>query len=279
MNSLYSYALRLSLPVDDIIFLNDNEIRNLDVISISNDNNFGFILTVDLEIPNALHDMLHKMPVAPERIFVSRDHLSPEKIKIYDNFEDCISNPFKVEKLILNLYNKKLYTVHYKTLQTYLRLGARVSKIHSLIRFVQRPIFRDHVDFVIYERTLAKDELTKLIKKLQFNSSCDAFGRDKSKEVDVRLVINPYDANKLLRKTFFKSFTIIIKNTVLIEHVKTRIYLNRFPITASAILDLGKSHMYEIFYNCLAKNFGPRIELLMSDTDSFICFVETNNFF
>jgi len=63
--------------------------------------------------------MLNKMPVAPERIFVSKDHLSPEQIETYDNFKDCISNPFKVEKLILNLYKKKLYTAHYKTLQTW----------------------------------------------------------------------------------------------------------------------------------------------------------------
>ena len=53
VNSLYSYALRSPLPVDDIIFLNDNEIRNFDLMSISNDTNFGFIVTVDLKIPNA----------------------------------------------------------------------------------------------------------------------------------------------------------------------------------------------------------------------------------
>jgi len=187
VNSLYSYALRLPLPIDDFAFMTMEEIHNFDVMEIPVDGSRGYLVTADISIPNALHDMLDKMPPAPERIFLSPQELSQGQRQLIEEFKSVISHPLRTEKLILNLYDKKEYTVHHKTLQTYIRLGARLGKIHSVISFTQNPNFRDYVDFVISERIQAADEVTKLIKTLQLNSLYGAVGRDKAREINLQI--------------------------------------------------------------------------------------------
>ena len=56
-------------------------------------------------------------------------------------------------------------------------------------------------------------------------------------------------------------------------------YNSAFPIAAT-ILDLAKLHLYNYFYNILKPTFEPdKVNLIMTDTDSIIVSVNTQNFF
>jgi len=72
----------------------------------------GYILKVDLDYPDELHNFHNDYPLAPKNIKVN-----------------------KVHKLIPNLSNKKKYVVHYRNLQLYERLGLRITKYHRGIKF------------------------------------------------------------------------------------------------------------------------------------------------
>ena len=76
-NNLYGWAMLQPLPTGDFDWMTQEEIDRLDVKAVPDDGEDGYILEVDLEYPPDLHNIHNDYPLAPERIKVSRDMLSP----------------------------------------------------------------------------------------------------------------------------------------------------------------------------------------------------------
>jgi hypothetical protein len=132
VNHLYGYAMTQALPIGDFRFLSHDEIDQLDVDNISDDATQGYILEVDLSYSRELHRLHSDFPVAPERLKVTHDMLSPYcKSLAHDHVI--------TEKLIPNLYDKVKYVTHYRNLKLYKRLGLKVTKIHRVLTFTQSP--------------------------------------------------------------------------------------------------------------------------------------------
>jgi len=62
---------------------------------------------------------------------------------------------------------------------------------------------------------------------------------------------------------------------VLVESERTKITLNKPVVIGFTILEFAKLVMYEFCYDCLLPKFGNKLHLCFSDTDSFICHIET----
>ena len=75
-NNLYGYVISQYLPYGGFKWLSQEKIKNFDVNSISEDSPDGYILEVDLEYPDELHDFHNDYPLAPEKLEVSNDMLS-----------------------------------------------------------------------------------------------------------------------------------------------------------------------------------------------------------
>ena len=88
------------------------------------DDSEGFILEVDLEYPEDLHNAHNAYPLAPERMVVQKKWMS----EYQHNLLGVWMAPTEVEKLVLNLRNKVLYMLHYRNLQLYTSLGMRQTK-------------------------------------------------------------------------------------------------------------------------------------------------------
>ena len=70
-NNLYGKSMQQPLPITDFHFMSDDEI---DVLMKNNtlenhpiDSEWGYILEVDLQYPNELHDLHNSYPLAPEK--------------------------------------------------------------------------------------------------------------------------------------------------------------------------------------------------------------------
>lgn len=63
-NALYASALSSHLPIGDFKAIPIDSIEQ--VLNASDDSEIGFILEVDLHIPNDLHDFMNDFPLAPE---------------------------------------------------------------------------------------------------------------------------------------------------------------------------------------------------------------------
>ena len=58
---------------------------------------------------------------------------------------------------------------------------------------------------------------------------------------------------------------------------KTKLVLNKPVYTGMTILDNSKILIYDFFYNHLKKQYGPKCELLYTDTDSLLLEIETDD--
>ena len=74
-NNLYGWAMSQPLPIGDFEW--KTEFEGFDINEIADDAEIGYILEVDLKYPEELHDLHNNYPVAPEKIEITPEMLSP----------------------------------------------------------------------------------------------------------------------------------------------------------------------------------------------------------
>lgn len=78
----------------------------------------GWILEMDLEYPEEVHESHNSYPLTPEKKVIWVEQMSGYQKRMMDDLGLDLQ---KSEKLVLTLYDKSKYVVHYKNLQFYLR--------------------------------------------------------------------------------------------------------------------------------------------------------------
>ena len=157
-NNLYGWAMSQALPVDGFRWLEESEIDSLHISDIEDDNESGYILEVDLEYPKELHDLHNEYPLAPEKMKVTENMLSPYAKNL---LKELKLKGTSTEKLIPNLNSKEKYVVHYRNLKLYLSLGMKLTRIHKVVTFRQTPWLRQYIDFNTEKRKKAKNDFEK----------------------------------------------------------------------------------------------------------------------
>ena len=187
----------------------------------------GCILEVDLEFPDALHDLHNEYPLASESIF-------PEGSK--------------VEKLIPNLNNKTKYVVHYENLQQYEELGLIITNIHRGIMHREEAWLKQYIDLNTKLRTKAANDFEKDFFKLMNNSVFGKTMGNIENRVDVRLVTSETETLNLSSKINYDSCTIFYENLIAIHMRKTKLKYDKPVYLGLAILDLSKTLVYDFHY-------------------------------
>ncbi|CAB0038312.1 unnamed protein product [Trichogramma brassicae] len=109
INNLYGWAMAQYLPYGGFEW-DDAK----DYLTLPEDSEYEYILEVDLEYPESLHDSHKDLPLCPE-------HACPPGSK--------------QRKLLTTLKAKHKYVIHYRSLQQAVRLGVRVTKVHRALKF------------------------------------------------------------------------------------------------------------------------------------------------
>ena len=79
MNNLYGWTMSEYLPYEGFKWLKN--IDEFDEMSINEKNPVGYLLEVDLEYPDKLHELHNDYPLAPGKLAVSSDMLSKYRKK------------------------------------------------------------------------------------------------------------------------------------------------------------------------------------------------------
>ena len=247
-NNLYGWAMSKPLPTHGFEWMKVDELETWELHSC--------ILEVDLEYPKNLHDLHNDYPLAPEQIMVN-----------------------KVSKLIPNLGNKKKYVLHYENLKQYLRLGLKLTHIHRGIKFKESPWLEKYISLNTKLRTEAKNEFEKDFFKLMNNAVFGKTMENIRNRVDIKLVNNKEQAEKLSAKPNFKHCNIFSEDLVAIHMKKTKLDFDKPVYLGMCILDLSKTLMYDFHYNYIKKKYGDKAKFLFTDTDSLMYEIQTEDFY
>ena len=77
------------------------------------------------------------------------------------------------QKLIAGHFGLEQYGMDIKLLQYYIRLGVIITKVHDILEFEQKPLFRPYIDHCLSKRAEAaknNDPVQKRLYKLLANS-------------------------------------------------------------------------------------------------------------
>ena len=261
INNLYGHALSQYLPRGDFKWVYDEDelVEILDILNSDKDISeweFGCYVEVDITIPESVHDYLDELPLAPEKM--------------------CPPGS-KTEKLLLTHHDKKNYAGHWRTIQLYVQLGAKITKIHRAVSFSQAPLFKSYVDFNTIKRSEATNDLDKNFFKLLNNSVYGKTVENLRRRMNLRLCNDKVKMMTYTSKVSFQRTIKIDDDLISVLLNKENICLDRPSYIGQAVLDLSKICMYELKYKVLAKyetRFGCKIRIVAGDTDSFFLEVE-----
>ena len=265
-NNLYGWAMSQSLPTGDFKWLDPAEFEDFILENYTDDTIKGVILEVDLEYPKELHHLHNDYPLAPEKILITDDMLSPYCKGLKDSGN--ISSG-RVHKLVPNLMNKEKYVLHYRNLQQYLSLGMKLTKIHRVLEFKQKPWMKKYIDFNTEMRKMAKNSFEKDFFKLMNNSNFGKTIENLRKRSNIRLETDPKHLIKLTKKPTYVSSKIFDENLEGIQMKNISLLLNKPSYVGFSILELSKTLMYDFHYNYIRKKY-PDAKLLFTDTDSLV---------
>ncbi|XP_072041146.1 uncharacterized protein [Amphiura filiformis] len=185
----------------------------------------------------------------------------------------------KVEKLISNLNDKEKYVIHHVALKQCLELGLKLTKVHRGIKYREEAFMKSYIDKNTSLRTKAESEFEKDFFKLMNNSVFGKTMENIRNRVNVHLVNSEHKAIKLAAKPNYQRCTIFDENLVAVHMKKTSLYFNKPIYLGASILDIAKTKMYDFHYNYIKKKYGNKAKLCMTDTDSLLYEIETEDFY
>ena len=168
MNNLYGTAMICPLPEKEFDFLLDEQVATFDVMSVSDDGPIGYLLEVDLEYPEQLHDLHGDYPLCAESLIIHPHELSPYTMSLADKLG--IIPSARCQKLVTNVRRKERYSIHYRNLKLYVNLGIKIIKIHRIISFTQSAWLKPYIEFNTTMRQKATNNFEKDFFKLMNNS-------------------------------------------------------------------------------------------------------------
>ena len=97
--------------------------------------------------------------------------------------------------------------------------------------------------------------------------------------VNIKLVNNRDKAKKLAAKPNFKHLNIFCEDLIAVHMKKPSLIFNKPVYLGMCILDLSKTLMYGFHYNFIKNKYGNKAKLLITDTDSLMYEIETEDFY
>lgn len=251
---------------DSDLFPDANSILNL-----PDESDIGYIFEVSLIYDESLHETHDMYPFCAEKRTLPQEALDILNQK-----------PNKIKKLLLTLYDKEDYVIHYRMLKLALQHGLILKSVNRVLKFKQSRWLKSYIDLNTERRKEAISELDKELCKLLNNSVFGKTMENLRLHVILELVSEwegKSGARSIIAKPNFKKCKIIADDLVIMEMGKTNILMNKPIIVGMSVLDLSKTVMYDFLYNYLIPKYNGKIETCYGDTDSFVVNVETRDIY
>ena len=151
--------------------------------------------------------------------------------------------------------------------------------MHSVIQFNQEGWQKSYIDMNTELRKEAKNEFEKDFFKLMNNSVLRKAMENVRNQRDIKLVTTNKKRNILVSEPSYHTTKHIIENLLIIEVKKQEVKMNKPIYLGISILDIIKTLIDEFWYDYIKPKYGDRAKLCYADTDSFVTFIKTEDFY
>ena len=260
MNNLYGKSMVDWLPVGEFEWVDEIPEEGI-----------GYVAEVDLEYPAELHDDHNDYPLAPERLRITTDIVSPYSRQTQD--------PTETEKLVPNLKPKTKYIIHHRNLEYYIKKGLIVTKVHRVLKFREEQWMKPYIMFNTEMRAKATTEFEKDLYKLLNNAVFGKTMENVRKYVNIELVTDEKRFLKLVSNPRYQQARPFTENLVAVWLTRPSQQLNKPIYVGFTVLELSKLYMYKFHYDEMRSRYGDRARLLFTDTDSLAYEIRTKDWY
>ena len=158
-------------------------------------------------------------------------------------------------------------------------MGLKLNKIHRGIKFEESQSLEKYIALNTELRTSAKNDFEKDFFKLMHNSVFGKTMENIRNRVDIKLVNDKKQAEKLSAKPDFNHCYYFSEDLVAVHMKKTKLVFNKPVYLGMYILDLSKTLMYDYHYNYIKQKCGDKPKRLSTYTDSLMYEIQTEDFY
>ncbi|KAK3922359.1 putative DNA polymerase [Frankliniella fusca] len=263
LTALYTGIMRTSLPYGEYAWVDAAE---YDLEKVSEESDYGYYWEIDAEYPRELHEAHRDYPLAPEKLHITEDMLSPMQKRLLETAGREL--PKKDIKLVAHFGPRKNYVCHALLLKEYVSRGLVVTRVHRGLRYRQAPILRPYMDYLVQQRAAATTEFQQLYYKQQGNSCFGYSLKSNRGHINVKIVRTRKKLKKLSKSPYFHSFVIFGSDLIAVEMKQSVIKLDYPVIVGASILEKSKIVAYQTYFG-LKDALGPSARMAFHDTDSF----------
>ena len=124
-----------------------------------------------------------------------------------------------------------------------------------------------------------KNDFEKDVFKLMNNSVFRKSMKNVRKHRDIKLVITDKRRNHLASEPNYHTPKYFSESLTTIEMKKTKVKMNKPIYLGMSILDVTKTLMYKFWYDYIKPKYQDIAKLCYMDTDSFITYIKTEDFY
>ena len=128
-------------------------------------------------------------------------------------------------------------------------------------------------------RKKAKNEFEKNFSKLINNSVFGKTMENGRNQRNITLITSDKRRKQLVSEPNYYSHKKVSHHLMAIEMKKTRVKMIKPLYFGMSILDISKILMYKFWYEYVRQKYGGSAKLCYTDTDSFIIYIKTEDFF
>ena len=128
-------------------------------------------------------------------------------------------------------------------------------------------------------RKEAKNNFEKDVFKLMNNSVFGKAMENVRNHRDIKLVTSDRQRKNFTSEPNYHTTKHISKDLLIMEMKNAEVKMNKTIYLGQAILDISKTVMFEFWYDYLKPKYGDDLRLCYTDTDSFIIYVKTKDFY
>jgi hypothetical protein len=274
-NALYAWSMTQHLPTTNYRWEKPEKFDATSIMMLGDKDDKGYIFEVDLDYPTSLHDLHNDYPMAPESMKIQTSMLSDRAKEILETIE--IEHNDQAKKLTPNLNDKKKYVTHYRNLKFYLDQGMILKKIHRVVSFNQSAWLKPFIDFNTKQRSIAQYDYQKLFWKTLSNCVFGKFIENVRKHIRFEMVNDETRFQKLVNDPCFDNTVCLNESLCGVTRKRAEVVLDKPICIGMAITDMSKLLMYEFHYGIMKKKYGDKCKLLMTDTDSLMYEIKTDD--